>query len=254
VNLDAAYAALMLPESTWVGLRVPKSQLSAQGAVTSSDRRLIATGIEKLTWAASLKPATTGYSVHVDGARVYGEIAVLLAELRAPAHHLRLCALIQRAVPYPMLLLAACGDVIWFSVAHKRQALNDSGKIVLDGPVISVDLQPGETHTILCLDALVLRREPGSTLRTVYDGWLDALIALHAARRTGRFELAGDPHMAQTRYTALMQCARLDAEIAAIRSRATSERQMAKQIALNQELKQAEAARDAALAALSPNP
>lgn len=64
------------------------------------------------------------------------------------------------------------------------------------------------------------------------------------------FVVATTPNLVATRHQALRECARLDIEIARLRSVAAKEMQVLRQVALNLELKRAEADRAAALARL----
>jgi hypothetical protein len=71
-------------------------------------------------------------------------------------------------------------------------------------------------------------------------------MALLAARITGTFAMSSSASHAALRRKALDECAELETEITRLRAAATKERQMPRQVALNLELKRAEAARDAA--------
>ena len=76
------------------------------------------------------------------------------------------------------------------------------------------------------------------------------LLALQAARVTGAFAVAANSDHAAARRDALQECARLDAEIARLRATAAKEKQMARRVELNLELKRVEAAQAAARANL----
>ncbi len=91
---------------------------------------------------------------------------------------------------------------------------------------------------------------PRQSLLTLYQGWIDACHALAAAQRTGRFALPTTAEQRTARRDALADAARLDAEIARLRAAAKQEKQMARQVALNQSLKHAEAERAAAITRL----
>ncbi len=118
MNAVAVIAALALPPETRVDKRVPKKLLVEQGAPTASDKRQIQDGIEELTWIAALKPSNIGVPAYRDDVREYLEIAVLMAELRTTAKAGRLKELIHRAIPYPVVLLAAQRKTISLSLAH----------------------------------------------------------------------------------------------------------------------------------------
>jgi len=270
MNADAMLAALDLPASCRVDQRVPKKLLLENGAPTAADKRQINDGIEELFWVAALKPTTIGVAEYRDAIREYLEIAVLRLTLRARAKAARLIELVYRAIPYPVLLITeisheatkntkagkmdspklraiAC-DGFSISAAHKRWAQNEAGKTVIEGELVVAELNPERDAEFwpAFSAAMALGRQPRGALFALYQGWVDTLLALKAARVTGVFGLAADGDHAAARQEALRECARLDAEIARLRAAAAKEKQMARRVELNLELKLAEAARNAA--------
>lgn len=252
MNADAILAALDLPVGSRVDRRVPKKLVLENGAPTAADKRQINDGIEELFWLAALKPTTIGVPAYKDEAREYLEIAVVRLALRPKAKALRLVELVHRAIPYPLLLIADQAGGAEVSAAHKRWAQNEAGKTVLDGAVIgaALDTERDEAHRAAFQDALALGRQPRATLYALYNGWIDALVALKAARVTGAFKPTGDPVVVATRHEALGEIARLEAEVVRLRAAGKKEKQMARQVELNLELKRVEAALEAAHARL----
>jgi hypothetical protein len=252
MNVDAILAALDLPASCRVDQRVPKKLLLENGAPTAADKRQINESIEELFWVAALKPTTIGVAEYRDAIREYLEIAVLRLTLRAGAKAERLVELVHRAVPYPLLLLTELGAQADLSAAHKRWAQNEAGKTVLDGELVVAELNPERDGGLwpAFSAALALGRQPRAALYALYHGWVDTLLALKAARVTGVFGLAVDGNHAAARQEALRECARLDVETIRLRAAAAKEKQMARRVELNLELKRAEAAQAAARARL----
>lgn len=252
MNAAELLAALDLPAAARVERRVPKTMLHEHGAPTAADQRRISEGLEQLLWVAALKPTTVGVAAYRDEAREYLEIAVLHLTLRAAAKVSRLVELVHRAVPYPVLLVAELGERAHLSLAHKRWSQGEAGRTVLDGELAFVEWDGAgdDPHRAAFHDALALGRQPRGTLFALYQGWIDTLLALQAARRTGAFATPGSADRAAQRREALQECERLEAEIARLRGAAAKEKQMARQVALNLELKRVEATRAAALARL----
>ncbi len=245
-------AALDLPSGARVDRRVPKTLLVEHGAPTAADKRHIQEGIEEMQWLATLKPTTIGVPALRDAVREYLEIAVLSVVLRAKARTERLTELIHRAVPYPVFLLAGEGARLTLSLAHKRWSQVETGATVLDGELAAVTLTGSEPDGLQSSfrEALSLARQPRADLYRLYQGWINTLQALLAARMTGRFAVVTSPDQTATRREALRECARLDTEIARLRAAAARERQVPRQVELNLQLKRAEAARAEALAKL----
>lgn len=243
--------ALDLPNAAQVNRRVPKKLLLEHGAPTAADKRLLNDGIERVQWVATLKPTTVGIAAFRDEAREYLEIAILGVMLREGTNSPRLVELVHRAVPYPVLAISGSGSWVQISLAHKRWSQGEIGKTVLDGSVVTVDCpDSGDPYQGPFLAALKVDSQPRNSLLSLYQGWMDVVLALQAARRTGRFELyeAGDRLAA--RRDALLECARLEVEVVRLRASAAKEKQMSRRVELNLALKRVEAAQTAARANL----
>ena len=240
--------ALGLPDSCRVDQRVPKKLLVENGAPTAADKRQINDDIEEIQWVAALKSNTIGVAEYRDDVREYVEIVILTVMLRATddkqAKVARLAELVHRAVPYPVLLLLNSGQRVTLSLAHKRWAQNEAGKVVLDGDVVSVAL-PDEAPLAATLSAftqsMALTNQPKVTLFGLYQGWMDSVQALLAARLTGTFKAADSPEQAAARHQALQECERLELEATRLRTQAAKEKQLARQVELNLALKRVQA-------------
>lgn len=237
--------ALALPREALVGQRVPKTLLVENGAPTSADKRLIEASVEELRWVAALKPTTVGIAAFRDEMREVVELAVLSLSVRevTGAKLARLVELVHRAIPYHLLLITVVGaSPPTLSLADKRWAQNEGGKVVLDGDLIIADLGSHTPHVRSeLLAALALARQPRAHLYALYRGWIDAALAAEAARRTGAFAATDTTQRAAEREEALRVCASLESSMASLRAAAAKEKQMARQVELNLELRRLQA-------------
>jgi hypothetical protein len=246
-------AALELPAGCRVGQRIPKKLLVENGAPTTADKRNITEGIEEIQWVASLKPSSIGVPEYRDETREYLEIAVLHIALRQDAKAARIAELTHRAVPYPILLLLTAQDKLTLSMAHIRWAQNEAGKVVLDGGLVAVDLNeltPAPEVFSAFLQALSITRQPRENLRVLYQGWLDTLAAFQAAQITGAFTRSQTDEQAAARRASLLACREIEQQITALRTAAVKEKQLARQVALNLEIKQLQAKQQQAVSNL----
>jgi hypothetical protein len=273
ITAEDLIAALDLPGDCRVDQRVNKKLLLEHATPNASDKRQIIDGIAQIDWLAALKPNTIGVPEYRDDVRDYLEIAVLCVTLKTdadvPAKPARLAELIHRAIPYPMLLLLKLDENshekagqgtrqnsqqnLMLSMAHKRLALNEADKVILDGDVVAVTLFDAACTRAVkddFLQALALRRQPQATLHALYQGWIDKLLALQAARLSGAFQLADSPEQAAARRAALRQCSDLQTRINSLRLAVGKEKQMARQVAINLEIKVLLAERAQAVASL----
>jgi len=244
--------ALAIPPDARVDHRVPKKLLTEQGAPTAADKRQIQDGIGEMIWVAALKPTNVGVPAFRDKMREYLEIAVLTATLRAAAKPARLTELIHRAIPYPLVLITARGDTVSLSLAHKRWSQGETGKVVIEDVHRTAPFRP-DTPTAQeasFLASLAVSSLPTRDLFALYQGWLDRVAALEAARITGTFAPPGSAHRASAVREGLDTHARLQRDLVVLRTRAAKEKQINRRVELNLEIKRMEAELAATVKAL----
>jgi hypothetical protein len=243
VNFAPVIDALALPPDARVDQRVPKKLLLEQGVPTAADKRQIQEGLEELFWVAAIKPTNIAVPAFRDDVREYLEIAVLTATFRSAAKPTRLLELIHRAIPYPVVLIAAHGGAVSLSLAHKRWSQGEAGEIVIEDVRSTAPFRPDAPTTAEAsfLASLQVSSLPNRDLCTLYQGWLDRVTALKAAQITGTFAPPDSPDRASALREGLDMHARLQREIAGLRGQAEKEKQLNRRVELNLEIKQLEA-------------
>lgn len=243
MSFSAVINALAIPPEARVDQRVPKKLLLEHGAPTAADKRQIQDGVEDLFWVAALKPTNVGIQVFRDEIREYVEIAVLTATLRTDAKATRLTELIHRAIPYPVVLIAAEGQTVSLSLAHKRWSQGEHDKVVIEEVRRSSPFRPDAPtpQETSFLTSLALSGLPAGDLYALYQGWIDRVAALEAAQITSIFTPPDSPPRAVALREGLDAHAKLQRDIAALRSQAIKEKQLNRRVALNLEIKRLEA-------------
>jgi len=252
MNFGPVINALALPSDARVDHRVPKKLLTEQGAPTAPDKRQIQDGIEELLWVAALKPTNIAVPAFRDDVREYLEIAVLTATLRAGAKPTRLTELIHRAIPYPLVLITAHGDTVSLSLAHKRWSQGETGKVVIEDVHRTAPFRPDAptAEEAPFLASLAVSSLPSRDLFAVYQGWLDRVAALEAARITGTFAPPDSADRASALREGLDTHARLQRDLAVLRAQAGKEKQLNRRVELNLKIKRLEAGLAATVKAL----
>ena len=242
MNFAPVIDALALPADACVNQRVPKKLLLEQGAPTAADKRQIQDGLEELFWVAALKPTNIAVPEFRDDVREYLEIAVLTATLRSAGKPTRLLELIHRAIPYPVVLIAAHSSAVNLSLAHKRWSQGERGEIVIEDVQSTTAFDPDAPTAVEAsfLASLSISSLPSRDLFALYQGWLDRVTGLKAAQIIGVFAPSDSPDRASTLGENLGTHARLQREIAALRAQAEKERQLNRRVELNIEIKRKE--------------
>ena len=173
-----------------------------------------------------------------DDQREYLEIAVIGCAFRPGAKSGRLIELIHRAIPYPVVLITSDGQGIVLSVAHKRRAQNEAGKVVVDRVVSVSGLHMSKQDDLedAFLNSLALARQPRRDLFALYEAWLARIEALNAARLVGALAVTDDPVLIERRRNALEAQARLERQLVSLRARANREKQLSRRVDLNLEI------------------
>lgn len=259
MTVDDFVTALGLSVGSRVNQRVPKKLLVENGAPTAADKRLINDRIEEIQWLAALKPNTIGVPAYSDDVREYLEITVLCLTLRGEpmtqANLARLAELVHRAVPYPVLLLLDAPQGLSVSLAHKRWAQNEAGKVVLDGDVMTTALGTEATETADATDAngttqtahaafmqaVALHHQPQGNLMDMYQGWMVCLLAWQVARHTGLFKIENSLQCLSNKREKLQKIERLTIEATRLRTQSAKAKQLAQQVELNLALQRVQA-------------
>ncbi len=241
--IQAVFGALGLPASAAVDMRVPKKLLVEQIAQTVADRKAIQEGIDELQWLATCRPSTVGIQAFANDVHEYLEIAVVACAFRPGAKSTRLIELIHRGIPYPVVLVTNDSSGAAVSVAHKRRALNEAGKVVVEHVVVTdgLDVTAPDWAVSAFLESILLAEQPKADLFSLYEGWLHRIEAVNAARLSGRFEVRADAESVGRRRDALEIHARLWREVVGLRARAAREKQLSRRVELNLEIQRLEA-------------
>lgn len=142
-------------------------------------------------------------------------------------------------MPYPALLIATEADGISLSLGHKRFAQNEAGKVVVEdlrktGP-LSLDGTKSEETAFLA--TLALASLPSRNMFALYQGWIDCVLALEAARITGTYASPSTAGKSVAIRDALDTHAHLTRELILLRTQAEKEKQMNCRVELNLEIK-----------------
>ena len=244
---EQLWQSMNLPESCLLNSRIYKKMLLESADLSTNDKRVITEDIDTLVWRHTLKPETINIQKIQTDEYDYPEIAVIHVTLKIPKRVKRLVEIIQRAIPYPLMLITSHGNRLWLSLANKRQSLADSQKLMVEAFFNSnwIDgnsSDPIEQEFIASLDSKQL---DWTNFYTFYQGYVARMLALQAARLTGHFRLENLPEAdantstgpVRDRQTLLQNIRKLEEEESGLKASLKAETQFNRRLALNMSIK-----------------
>ena len=187
--IDRIWQILNVPESCLLDSRIYKKMLLENADLVTRDKKLVNEAIESLLWRYTLKPETINIPAHQTKELDYPEIAIILVSLKTDKQTKRLIEIIQRAIPYPLLLIMTIDDRVWVSLANKRQSFADSVKLTIDHFFDSEWMDGGKLQPIedQFIESLNNKDFDWTNIYTFYQSLVDRSLALQAARYTGEY-------------------------------------------------------------------
>ncbi len=244
---DQVWHAMKLPESCLLNSRIYKKMLLESADLSSNDKKVVNEDIDTLVWRYTLKPETINIPRLQTEELDYPEIAVIHVTLRNPKRTKRLIEIIQRAIPYPLVLIISHDNSLWLSLANKRQSQADSQKLMVEdffdsNWINSVASDSIGQEFIASLDSKQL---DWTNFYTFYQGYVARMLALQAARHTGQFRLKSpstiatteSSRQAQDRQSVLQNIRQLEEEEASLKASLKGETQFNRKLTLNMNIK-----------------
>ncbi|MFT5871420.1 MAG: hypothetical protein ACI8WT_000338 [Clostridium sp.] len=122
-----------VPASCVVNSTIFKKLFYENASMNKVDKEIFKKDIDKIIWIYSFKGTTINIRPYKDEVREYEEIAVIEVILLNDIKIKRISEIIQKTIPYPLILVFKYGDKILFNVAHKRINKADESKSIVEG-------------------------------------------------------------------------------------------------------------------------
>lgn len=230
--------AFGLPQEARVDRRIAKTVLIDHGATRKADAKLVDEGIARLDWLAELSTPTIAITANPPTVPAINILA-LTPNGTAKA---RLVEIIHRAIPAPIMLITA-GDAVTITLAARY--IGEDGRTLVLGPLITSPAITPDALSRAFIASLAMATLPRSDLAALYDGLIERVEALEAARITGSpFQLPATRIEAEARRQALMQWRDADADWQSAARSARAEKRLREAVALSEKARVLKQKRD----------
>ena len=117
---------IQLPESTYIGKKIPKEGFYSNLTLSASDKRAFVDDVEQIIWRNVLSAATLNVG---KGERV-NQIDLIQINLKRQEVSAALLELIEKAIPRYLIFLLRFGDVYQLRVNYKEPSKQSKLKII----------------------------------------------------------------------------------------------------------------------------
>lgn len=125
---DSLYRYMNIPENCRIDKTVFKKLFYGNATMNSLDKETFKNDIEKITIKYSLKEEYLNVPTFNNNELNYDEIEILEVNLINDSKYERISEIIQRTIPYPMIIVLTYNEKILINVAYKRVNKNDTNK------------------------------------------------------------------------------------------------------------------------------
>ncbi len=242
--MDELINILQLPSRCMVNKKITKAFFKRNFELTPSDKRLLDdfTLVSSMEWIASVNFATSNINRYEDEYYVFEEVQVISLKTSPKGiekHLERLSGLIQRHIPYQVLLCIFDGSSFIINAADKRINLAVKSNLVVEkqfytSQITLSDVTPQQQAFI---ESLVFEELDKLNLKVFYESYIQRIINIQTACVVGLYSLPA-PSDSRNNHKLLQKIAALDEEILLLQNRIKKETQLNAQLEINVKIQQ----------------
>lgn len=235
---------LNLPERTLVNKRLTKAFFKRNFDLTLSEKSLMDdySIVIGLDWLASISPNTANIATYQDATSTFEEVQVISVEIGIPGferNSQQVAELVQKYIPYHLVLCVYSGDRFLFNTCDKRINQNDASRRTIEKRYFTeaIKRKGNEERQEEFLASLSFDKLHKTDLKAFYNSYTQRIIALQTAGISGLFVPRSQSRSEADR-AHLEKIENLTGEIAVLQARAKKETQLAVRVRLNTEIQQ----------------
>lgn len=242
--IEKITSILHLPEKCLVNKKITKAFFKRNFELTKNERNLLDdfTVVVSIDWIASINPNNTNVPAFFEASVTFEEIQVIALQTNSNNYDrdkTRIIDFIQKFIPYHILLVVYTDKIMLWNGCLKRVNENDNAKRIIEKGFITEDIPIKNLtkHQKEFYRGLSFIGLDKTNLRTLYNSYLQQIVALNAAEVRG--EYAPQPaERTQQDVVSLEKIAQLEKEIVTLTNLATRETQMSLRVEYNLKIQQ----------------
>lgn len=242
--MDRLVDILQLPSRCLVNNKITKAFFKRNFDLSPSDKRLLDdfSLVRGMDWIASINPASSNINRYEDDSYVFEEVQVISLNTSPKGldkHLEKLSGLIQRYIPYQVLLCIDDDNSFVINAADKRINLAIKSNLVVEKQFNSnrIILSDLTTHQKAFIESLAFAKLEKFNLKVLYESYIQRIINIQTASVVGFYSLP-KPAEARKNHRHLQRIAALQEEIVLLQNRIKKESQLNTQLETNIKIQQ----------------
>lgn len=182
---------LNIPESCELNKNVYKSLFYDKSDMKYADKQVFTKDIEKISWLYTLKEDTIPISAYIDEEQDYSEIAIIEVDLRKKNRIERIADIMQRTIPYPLMIIFKFENDILINLAYKKINKADHEKATYNQLIQTdwIDLEDLNEQEETLIDNLDFQDLSYFNFYQFYSDLVERIIAYKKSKYTGQYKL-----------------------------------------------------------------
>jgi len=233
------YDYMAIPEKCLLNKPLFKKLFQEHADLDITDKKALKDDIDKIRWVYTLKPSTVNITAYRDDVREYDEIAIIQIDLTSNMRAQRIAAFVNKAIPYPVVIVFSFADTIAISVADKRINQADKSKWVIEDAWMTAWFNPDAPNEAQqkFMQDMTIKSLSFVNFYAFYTDIKNRVIALNSATRSGSYKMVS-AEKTKDRRENLTKITELEREITELRSALKKETQFNKKLELNVSVKE----------------
>lgn len=242
--IERFISILQLPEKCLVKKKITKAFFKRNFELTSSEKTILDdfSTVAGIDWIASISPVNANIPAFTESDSTCEELQVIALQTSNDQYErnkIKLADLIQKFVPYHILLIIYCEDLFMFNLCLKRINLTDPNKRVMDKSFYTENISyvSEENKIEAFFNGLSFASLDKTNLQTVYDSYIQQVIALKTVEIKGQYTPRTNERTKQD-VQHLEEIGAIEKELGLLQNLAKKETQMNRRIELNTQIQQ----------------
>ncbi|MFH1847359.1 MAG: DUF4391 domain-containing protein [Candidatus Omnitrophota bacterium] len=228
---------IKFPEKGRVDKKIFKKSIYGKAPLTRKQVEIVKNEINDIRWHCVLKPETTNIPVFKNNDFDYEEIQVIGVSLKTDEKKDIAAGIIQKCIPYPVVLILGYEGQIALSVAAKRINKTDISKSVIDEEFITNWISTGRANKAKAfINSLQLENLSFTNLFKFYSDFADRVKLFCACEHKENY-IYENKSKTDKAYKLFQKIKELEEEKTALRRQIKKETDFAKKVDLNVAIK-----------------